>query len=130
MNAKVAVLKKTIRRDMQEVAEEASAAAAAENLGLMTELAKRDTRITQLGSRIEDLQVCKQQQRRQQKVWELLRENLAAVFAGFGVHFLLRWIGIRRAKHRCLLFNGRTQSLFLPPPLCCRKRLFILQFID
>lgn len=50
-------MKKTIRSDMQEVAEEVSAAAAAENLGMMTELAKRDTRITQMGSRIEDLQV-------------------------------------------------------------------------
>ena len=42
---------------MEEVAEEVSAAAAAESLGVMTELAKRDARITQLGSRIEDLQV-------------------------------------------------------------------------
>ena len=54
---KVSLLKKTIRRDMEEVAEEVSAAAAAESLGVMTELAKRDARITQLGSRIEDLQV-------------------------------------------------------------------------
>lgn len=42
---------------MQEVAEEVSATAATENLGMMTELAKREARITQLASRIEDLQV-------------------------------------------------------------------------
>lgn len=51
------MLKDTIRRDMREIAEEISATAAAESLGMTTELAKREARITQLGSRIEDLQV-------------------------------------------------------------------------
>lgn len=53
----VGLLKDTIRRNLQEVAEEISASAATESLGMTTELAKRDARITQLGSRIEDLQV-------------------------------------------------------------------------
>lgn len=42
---------------MQEVAEEISATSATESLGMVTELAKREARIAQLGSRIEDLQV-------------------------------------------------------------------------
>ncbi|CAM9893230.1 unnamed protein product, partial [Ectocarpus sp. 8 AP-2014] len=49
-------LKDTIWRDMREVVEEASATAETESMRMMTELAKRDARITQLGSRIEDLQ--------------------------------------------------------------------------
>lgn len=55
--SQVLSLKDTIWRDMQEVAEEASATAETESMRMMTELAKRDARITQLGSRIEDLQV-------------------------------------------------------------------------
>lgn len=42
---------------MQEVADEVSASALAESMGMTMELAKREARITQLGSRIEDLQV-------------------------------------------------------------------------
>lgn len=53
----MAALEDTIRRDVREIAEEISATAAAETLGMTTELAKRETRIAQLGSRIEDLQV-------------------------------------------------------------------------
>ncbi|CAB1102852.1 unnamed protein product [Ectocarpus sp. CCAP 1310/34] len=52
----VLLLKDTIGRDVREVAEEASATAETESMRMMTELAKRDARITQLGSRIEDLQ--------------------------------------------------------------------------
>ncbi|CAM9775141.1 unnamed protein product [Ectocarpus fasciculatus] len=54
--SQVLSLKDTIWRDMREVAEEASATAGTESMRMMTELAKRDARITQLGSRIEDLQ--------------------------------------------------------------------------
>lgn len=55
--SQVLSLKDTIWRDMREVAEEVSATAETESMRMMTELAKRDARITQLGSRIEDLQV-------------------------------------------------------------------------
>lgn len=53
----VALLRVSIQRHMQEAAEETSATTAMESLGMTTELAKREARITQLGSRIEDLQV-------------------------------------------------------------------------
>lgn len=53
----MAFVKDAIRGDMQEVAEEISSSAEAESLVMTTELAKREARITQLGSRIEDLQV-------------------------------------------------------------------------
>ncbi|CAM9760146.1 unnamed protein product [Scytosiphon promiscuus] len=52
----VALFKETVQRDMKEMAEEMSATATMESLALVTELAKRDTRITQLSSRVEDLQ--------------------------------------------------------------------------
>ncbi|CAM9930996.1 unnamed protein product, partial [Ectocarpus sp. 12 AP-2014] len=52
----VLLLKDAIWRDVRVVAEEASATAETESMRMMTELAKRDARITQLGSRIEDLQ--------------------------------------------------------------------------
>lgn len=74
-NCQVASLKDTIRRDMREVAEETSATAAARSLGMTTELAKREARITQLGSRIEDLQV-------QQCVWSVFPGHPFRVVSG------------------------------------------------
>ncbi|CAM9601600.1 unnamed protein product, partial [Pylaiella littoralis] len=56
LHSQVALLRVSIQRHMQEAAEETSATTAMESLGMMTELAKREARITQLGSRIEDLQ--------------------------------------------------------------------------
>lgn len=74
-NCQVASLKDTIRRDMREVAEETSATAAARSLGMTTELAKREARITQLGSRIEDLQV-------QQCMWSVFPGHPFRVVSG------------------------------------------------
>lgn len=51
------LMRDTIKRDMDEVAAEATAAASTERSNIATELAEGAERISQLGSTIHDLQV-------------------------------------------------------------------------
>lgn len=51
------LMKDTFKRDMEEVAAEAAAAASTERSNIATELAEGAERISQLGSNIHDLQV-------------------------------------------------------------------------
>lgn len=53
----VAVLNDTIRKDIEGVAGEVAASAAGESLKLAAELVNKEERISQLGARIQELQV-------------------------------------------------------------------------